>query len=200
MRTKLRTVQLRAFDAARQGNSLGLPVLLALCSGLLRTSLQGGLIAVGGVSGLSAIQMGQLDADGARLVSLVLASLLLGIAGYYTFFLLTRASYALEDPVTPTVVNLGVTAGTITGLWAATQVWEGTGLLVAFGLITSVLSVSGSVVLHRVLVRRSGHPIPAMATIVRTTAAAAAVRGNRRSASAAASAARRHGTATRPTP
>ncbi len=44
------SVQLRAFDAAKQGGSLGLPVLLALCSALLKTSLQGGLIAVGGLN------------------------------------------------------------------------------------------------------------------------------------------------------
>jgi len=44
------SVQLRAFDAAKQGGSLGLPVLLALCSSLLKLSLQGGLIAVGGLN------------------------------------------------------------------------------------------------------------------------------------------------------
>jgi len=44
------SVQLRAFDAAKLGGSLGLPVLLALCSSLLKISLQGGLIAVGGLN------------------------------------------------------------------------------------------------------------------------------------------------------
>ena len=44
------SVQLRAFDAAKLGGSLGLPVLLALCSSLLKLSLQGGLIAVGGLN------------------------------------------------------------------------------------------------------------------------------------------------------
>ena len=44
------SVQLRAFDAAKQGGSLGLPVLLALCSSLLKLSLQGGLVAVGGLN------------------------------------------------------------------------------------------------------------------------------------------------------
>jgi len=40
-------VQLHAQDAARSGASLGLPVLLALASGLVEKSLKGGLIAVG---------------------------------------------------------------------------------------------------------------------------------------------------------
>jgi ATP-dependent Lon protease len=44
------TVQLRAFDAARSGASLGLPALLALSTSLLGKSLKGGLIAVGGLN------------------------------------------------------------------------------------------------------------------------------------------------------
>ena len=44
------TLQLRAFDASRSGSSLGLPVLLALCSALLGKSLKGGLVVVGGLN------------------------------------------------------------------------------------------------------------------------------------------------------
>lgn len=44
------TVQLLAFDLARSGASLGLPVLLAFCGALLKKSLKGGLIAVGGLN------------------------------------------------------------------------------------------------------------------------------------------------------
>jgi ATP-dependent Lon protease len=43
-------LQLRAFDTARSGSYLGLPVLLALCGALLGKSLKGGLIAVGGLN------------------------------------------------------------------------------------------------------------------------------------------------------
>lgn len=43
-------VQLRAFDAAKSGSSLGAPVLLALCSALLGKSLRGGLVVVGGLN------------------------------------------------------------------------------------------------------------------------------------------------------
>jgi ATP-dependent Lon protease len=44
------TLQLLAFDAARSGAGLGLPVLLALCGALLKKSLKGGLIAVGSLN------------------------------------------------------------------------------------------------------------------------------------------------------
>ena len=44
------TIQLLAIDAARSGASLGVPVLLASCSALLKKSLKGGLIVVGGLN------------------------------------------------------------------------------------------------------------------------------------------------------
>ena len=44
------TIQLRALDASRSGSFLGLPALLALCSGLLGKSLKGGLATVGGLN------------------------------------------------------------------------------------------------------------------------------------------------------
>jgi ATP-dependent Lon protease len=43
-------LQLRAMDADRTGASLGLPVLLALCSALLEKSTKGGLIVVGSLN------------------------------------------------------------------------------------------------------------------------------------------------------
>jgi len=43
-------VQLRAFDAAKSGASLGVPALLALASALLERSLKGGLVIVGGIN------------------------------------------------------------------------------------------------------------------------------------------------------
>ncbi len=44
------SVQLRAMDNDRSGHSLGMPVLMALCSGLLAKSMKGGLIAVGALN------------------------------------------------------------------------------------------------------------------------------------------------------
>jgi ATP-dependent Lon protease len=44
------TVQLRAFDSAKSGASVGIGVLLALCSALLQKSLKGGLAIAGGLN------------------------------------------------------------------------------------------------------------------------------------------------------
>ena len=44
------SLQLRAFDAAKSGAALGMPVLLALSSALLQKSLKGGLVVVGGLN------------------------------------------------------------------------------------------------------------------------------------------------------
>ena len=44
------TVQLRAFDTAKSGASLGVPALLALAGALLEKSLKGGLIVVGNIN------------------------------------------------------------------------------------------------------------------------------------------------------
>jgi ATP-dependent Lon protease len=44
------TVQLRAFDSAKSGSSVGVGVLLALCSSLLKKSIKGGLVVVGGLN------------------------------------------------------------------------------------------------------------------------------------------------------
>jgi ATP-dependent Lon protease len=44
------SVQLRAFDASRSGSSLGVAVLLALCSALLQKSIKGGLVVGGGLN------------------------------------------------------------------------------------------------------------------------------------------------------
>lgn len=43
-------IQLRAFDAAKSGAKVGLAVLLAMCSAMLKKSLKGGLIIVGGLN------------------------------------------------------------------------------------------------------------------------------------------------------
>jgi len=40
-------IQLRAFDASRTGNGLGMAVLIAMCSAVLEKSIKGGLVIVG---------------------------------------------------------------------------------------------------------------------------------------------------------
>ena len=44
------SVQLRAFDASKTGRSLGVAVLLAMCSALINKNLRGGLVVVGGIN------------------------------------------------------------------------------------------------------------------------------------------------------
>lgn len=44
------SVQLRAFDSAKSGSSVGVGVLLALCSSLLQKSVKGGLAVTGGLN------------------------------------------------------------------------------------------------------------------------------------------------------
>ena len=43
-------VQLRAFDASKSGNGLGMAVLIALCSAILERSIKGGLVIIGQIN------------------------------------------------------------------------------------------------------------------------------------------------------
>jgi ATP-dependent Lon protease len=44
------SIQIRSFDAAKNGTQVGVGVLVALCSALLGKPLKGGLIVVGGIN------------------------------------------------------------------------------------------------------------------------------------------------------
>lgn len=44
------TIQLRAFDASKRGAKLGVPALVAMCSGVLKKPIRGGLILVGEIN------------------------------------------------------------------------------------------------------------------------------------------------------
>lgn len=44
------TIQLRAFDASKRGAKLGVPALVAMCSGMLKKPIRGGLIMVGEIN------------------------------------------------------------------------------------------------------------------------------------------------------
>ena len=145
-------------DAYAKSLSLGLRSMVFL---LLPAT---GLMAVVVAPALSMLHFGQLDDRGTRLVALILASYLLGLVGYSTFFLLTRASYALDDARTPTMVNLGVTVASVGGMAVSTAVTEGTALLVSFGIINAITASVGSWLLYRDLCRRIGRPIPILAT------------------------------------
>lgn len=134
--------------------SLGLRSMLVL---LLPAA---GLLAVAAAPALSLLRLGQLDQRGTRLVALVLAAYLVGLAGYSAFFLLTRASYALGDARRPTLVNLGVTGASVTGMVTAAALVDGTALLVCFGLVHAVSVTGGSVLLYRRIAGSLGIEVP----------------------------------------
>lgn len=137
----------------------------------------GALLAVVAPPALSVLRYGQLDAEGTRMVSLALGAYLVGLAGYSTFFLLTRASYAIDDARLPTLVNVGITIVTIAGMVIVGIVAEGTAVLVGFGLVTSVVATAGSVVLHLAVRRRIDRPVVVIGSIARSAAAAVIAAG-----------------------
>ena len=106
-----------------------------------------GLLAVVATPALSVIRLGALDADGVRIVALVLVGYLVGIPAYSLFFLLTRSSYALNDARRPTLVNLGVTVVSIVAMVVSTTITHGISLLISFGVIQAVALTIGVVVL-----------------------------------------------------
>lgn len=132
------------------------------------------LLAVVASPALSVVGFGQLDQEGTRMVALVLAAYLVGLTGYSTFFLLTRASYALGDARTPTLVNAVLTVATVVGMVVVGRATEGTATLVGFGLVTSFTASAGSVALHALVRHRAGRSVPAAATVLRAGAAAIA--------------------------
>lgn len=126
-----------------------------------------GLLAVAAAPALSVIRLGELDAAGVTLVALVLAGYLVGLTAYSLFFLLTRASYALEDARRPTLVNLGITSVAIVGMLIATTVWSGTDLLVSFGVIQGIALTVGVVVLFRGVQGAIGARVDVVGSLVR---------------------------------
>ena len=58
---------------------------------------------------LRVVRLGALDASGAGFVGRVAAAYAIGLVGYSLLQLLTRASYAVHDTASPTVVTAGVT-------------------------------------------------------------------------------------------
>ncbi len=150
-----------------------------LSMGLRTTTLlllpAAGLLASLALPGLTVIKgFGQFDGRGVALVAEVVAAYAFGLLGYTGFFLLTRASYALDDVRTPTVVNLGVTAFAVVGMAGASAAASGDGKVVVLGLVHAVAVTGGTVVLGFVLRRRLDRPVPVGATLVRAGAATAA--------------------------
>lgn len=131
------------------------------------------VMGVAAAPALSVVGFGQLDSSGTRMVAMALASYLVGLAGYSTFFLLTRASYALGDARLPTLVNVVLTGATIIAMATVAAVTDGTTTLVGFGLVTAITVSSGSIALFLLVERRLDRRVRAAGTTVRSTVAAA---------------------------
>ncbi|HJR23914.1 MAG TPA: lipid II flippase MurJ, partial [Acidimicrobiales bacterium] len=122
---------------------------------------------------LSVVEVGELDGRGASFVAAVLAAYLVGVVGYSTFFLLTRASYALDDARSPTMVYLWVTVVAIGAMAATTTAFDGRGRVVALGLVHGAAVTIGSLGLHRRVRRRLGEPVPVLGALARGSLATA---------------------------
>lgn len=131
------------------------------------------LLAAVAVPLLRIVEVGELDADGASFVAAVLAAYLVGLVGYSTFFLLTRASYALDDARSPTMVYLWVTVAGVVAMVVAASAVDGEGRVVALGLIHGAVATLGSVGLYLRLRHRLGHPVPVVAAACRAGGATA---------------------------
>ncbi|MBK6858357.1 MAG: hypothetical protein IPG97_17865 [Microthrixaceae bacterium] len=131
------------------------------------------LLAVLGGPALSLVRVGSFDSNGVSLVASTLAAYLAGLAAYSATFLLTRASYALDDARRPTTVNLWATIVAVAAMTAASSTFEGRALLVAFGMITAVTTTAAAVILHHHVTSLIGRPVPVLRSAVGSLVVAA---------------------------
>lgn len=129
------------------------------------------LMAVTAAPMLSIIRVGQLNARGSELVAAVLAAYMTGLLGYSSFFMLTRASYAIDDVRSPTTVYLAVTTAAIILMAVTSTLVHGDGRVVVLGLAHGLATTIGAFGLYRRLVRKVGHPVPFVSTLGRVVIA-----------------------------
>jgi putative peptidoglycan lipid II flippase len=165
--------RLSRYGSAGERRSFARDLSLGLRSMLLLVVPGAGLLAVAAAPALSIVRFGQLDDRGTRLVALVLAAYLVGLAGYSAFFLLTRASYALGDARRPTLVNLGATSAAVAAMIVATATTRGSSLLIIFGVVHAATVTAGSLWLYGALARDLGEVVPVAGTLRRVLLAAA---------------------------
>jgi putative peptidoglycan lipid II flippase len=121
---------------------------------------------------LRVVRLGALDEAGAALVAGVLASYAVGLLGYSGFFLLTRASYALDDMRAPTVVNLWVTFGAVAGMVVASTAATGDARVIVLGYVNAAAVTLGSLLLLRHVQSPLPRPIGALVSVTRDIAVA----------------------------
>jgi len=135
------------------------------------------LLAVVALPLLTLARRGQFTTHGVQLVASVLVAYMVGLLGYSAFFLLTRASYAIDDVRSPTMVYLWTTVAAIIGMAIASSLADGSAKVVVLGLVHGVAVSLGSVGLYVRLRRRAGHPIPVLAALARAAGATVVAAG-----------------------
>ena len=119
---------------------------------------------------------GNVDQQGAELISDVVAGFAPGLIGYALFYFLTRMLYAMDDMRTPTLVHGAVVAVGVATMFVASVVVEPTDLVPALAWSHSFTYLLGAlalvVVVRRRLVGRSV-PVSLAGILVRQVAAAA---------------------------
>lgn len=154
----------RAAFARRLAGAVTLTALLVLPASALLAATARPL--------LDTVAVGAL-ATGSPLVAPTLAAYAVGIGGYATFQLLTRACYALGDARAPAVVNLAATGvGTLLMVWWSATA-SGTARVVILGLAYSIVQTGAALGVLAVLSRRLGHAMVG-AAVGRAVVAAAA--------------------------
>ena len=137
----------RQFAEALRGSTATTIFLVAPASALL--------VALG-VPALSVVRFGQLDVAGVELAARVLAAYGLGLLGYAAFHLLTRASYAMDDMRSPTLVNAAVTIGGSMLMLVLFGLASGDDRVAALGLAHSAAMTAAALALAAVVGRRVG--------------------------------------------
>ena len=105
---------------------------------------------------LRVVRVGALDASAAGFVGRVAAAYAIGLVGYSLLHLLTRASYAVHDTASPTVVSAGVTVVGAAAMVVFSSLASGENGVVVLGLVHSAVMVLGAAVLLAVVARRVG--------------------------------------------
>jgi putative peptidoglycan lipid II flippase len=105
---------------------------------------------------LDAVRIGALRRADADLVARVVAAYAIGLIGYSLLQLLTRASYAVDDMVAPTVVSGVVTVAGIVIMLVASSLVHGDGRVVVLGFVHSGVMIIGAAALLVALSRRIG--------------------------------------------
>jgi putative peptidoglycan lipid II flippase len=99
------------------------------------------------------LQYGVMTGTGAALVARVIASFAIGLPGYSTFLVLTRAYYAMADTKTPALVNgMAVLIASVVGAFLFTvlpQRWAVAGLALGHSLAFSIAAITLSILLGR---------------------------------------------------